>query len=80
MSQGAPHTLTAAERLANKAGRLAVPHLRALLEEAGAAQEDGSEPDVAALAAKYCIDEHLLCLVLRYNKLPPRDPAKKAPA
>ena len=72
LSQDAPHTLTAQERQANLSGRLAVPHLRALLEEAAAASEAGSEPDVAALAARFRIDERLLRLVLRHNKLPPR--------
>lgn len=53
-------------------GRLAVPHLRALLEEAAAASAAGSEPDVAALAARYQINERLLRSVLRHNKLPAR--------
>lgn len=72
LPQDAPHTLTAQERQANLSGRLAVPRLRALLEEAAAASAAGSEPDVAALAARYRVDERLLRLVLRHNRLPPR--------
>ena len=40
-----------------EAGRLAIPHLRALLEETAAARAAGSDPNVAALAARYGVDE-----------------------
>ena len=49
-----------------------MPHLRALLEETAAASAAGSEPDVAALAARYGMDERLLRSVLRHNRLPAR--------
>jgi len=64
--------LTARERVADRAGRLAVPRMRALLEEASAMRDAESEAAVAALAAKYQVDQRLLRLVLRHNKLPPR--------
>jgi hypothetical protein len=72
LCQGAPHKLTARERVADRAGRLAVPRMRALLEEASAMRDAESEAAVAALAAKYQVDQRLLRLVLRHNKLPPR--------
>jgi len=46
--------------------------MRALLEEASAMRDAESEAAVAALAAKYQVDQRLLRLVLRHNKLPPR--------